>query len=243
MQTTHTDLSRANKRYKCKRRKSTADEILPRYSTWSAEAPYGNRWGEHILSFSFPHPPDPFLHPRPLARGSHGGPGVSTGHLWLALLPYSFVARCCLILHWLLFRSAYSCPEAGNPPSFPWLLSLTVSNPTALTPGHLFRLRSVSCPEVMSHFGDGGLHVKGALCNFGFHRRESSLLLPPPQFPASSIGAQPSELSSPPPRGGVTQAGKRVTSLAGGWHSSLLSLLPFPVCRTQAFPFVLPIAR
>lgn len=61
-------------------------------------------------------------------------------------------------------------------PVLPSGLSLTVSNPTSLTLGHLLRLSSASCLKVLSHFGNGGLHVKGAMCNFVFHRRESSLL-------------------------------------------------------------------
>lgn len=61
-------------------------------------------------------------------------------------------------------------------PVLPSGFSLTVSNPTSLTLGHLLRLSSASRLKVLSHFGNGGLHVKGAMCNFVFHRRESSLL-------------------------------------------------------------------
>lgn len=97
----------------------------------------------------------------------------------------------------LLFHCVHSSPGLGIPIP-PCGFSLSVSNPTSLTLGHLLRLSSAPCPEVMSHFDDGGLHVKGTMCNFGFHRRVISPL-PPHQFPASRLGAQPSEVSFPPP--------------------------------------------
>jgi len=97
----------------------------------------------------------------------------------------------------------------------------------------------------MSHLGDGGLHVKGAMCNFGFHRTESFLLFLLIDFLHHALGhsLQGFFLQLP-----AVESHRQVSvsSLAGGWHSWLnhstplyLSLLPFPVCRKQEFPFVL----
>lgn len=103
--------------------------------------------------------------------------------------------------------------------------SLAVSNPCSLTCGYLLRLRSASCPEVMSNFGDGGLHVKGSMCNFRFQRRVISPL-PPPQFPALRLRAQASEVSFH----SIVESHRQVSvlPLKGGWdpwlkHSSSLS--------------------
>lgn len=92
-------------------------------------------------------------------------PGVSIDHLWLVISQLGSALTCASPRLFL--------PRLRESPSLP-VASLTVSNPTGLTLRRLLSLGSASCPEVMSHSGDGGLHVKGAVCNFGFRRRESS---------------------------------------------------------------------
>lgn len=100
---------------------------------------------------------------------------------------------------------SFSSPGLGIPIS-PCSFSLSMSNPTGPMLQHLLRLSPGACPEVMSHFGNGGSHLKRAVCHSVFHRRVISLS-PPREVPISHQEALHQRSLFPP--GTAAPVGKR----------------------------------
>lgn len=155
-------------------------------------------------------------------------------HLWLVISKLGSAltsASPCLFLPCL--RESPSLPVASFSP---FLIPLVWPRGVSLGLG------SASCPEVMSHSGDGGLHVKEAVCNFGFRRRESSPFYLLRNFLHHASGCSLQSFPFPIPYWSHT--GKCI--IPCGWMSfmvlSLLSstplpLLLFPVCGKQGNSF------